>query len=300
MFEEFDSFTITTQANPPVSIFGRISKNADSPLPPILMLHGFPQSHHIWHKITPQLVQRYTIVLMDLRGYGASSKPDDLRDFAKGTMARDCIGVMDSLDLTGSFFVCGHDRGARVAHKLCVDYPARVQKAMLLDICPTLAMYTSTNQQFATAYFHWFFLIQPEPLPETLINACARKFGEFCLGIENEGDLPAFDKECAEHYLATLEDPMAVHSMCQDYRAGASLDMDEARDDMEQGRLIQCPLRLLWAKAGVIEKCFDPIREWQAVTKGGVEVSGYSVDAGHFIPEAVPDVVVSNIVDFFT
>ncbi|KGQ04698.1 Fluoroacetate dehalogenase [Beauveria bassiana D1-5] len=308
MFEGFESFSITTETDPVViNIFGRIKKSPDSPLPPLLLLHGFPQSHHIWHEVTRQLGQSccYSIVLIDLRGYGSSSKPDKVHHYAKSAMARDCVTVMDSLGFTDQFFVCGHDRGARVAHKLCVDFPARVQRALLLDICPTLAMYTSSSsssssgQQLAASYFHWFFLIQPEPLPEKMISGCARVFGEFCLGIEDEKDRASFDETCLEHYLSALERPDAVHFMCQDYRASATLDLDEARDDLSRGRLIQCPSRVLWAGQGVMGKYFDPLEEWRAVADDGTVVDGRSVDANHFIPEAAPDVVVSNILDFF-
>ncbi|OAA36331.1 hypothetical protein BBO_08208 [Beauveria brongniartii RCEF 3172] len=299
MFKGFESFSITTETDPVINIFGRLRRNADSLLPPLLLLHGFPQSHHIWHEVTRQLGQSYPIVLIDLRGYGSSSKPDQVHHYAKSAMARDCVTVMASLGFTDQFFVCGHDRGARVAHKLCVDFPARVQRALLLDICPTLAMYTSSGQQLATSYFHWFFLIQPEPLPEMMISGCARIFGEFCLGIEDEKDRASFDKTCLEYYLGALERPEAVHAMCQEYRASATLDLDEARDDLSRGRLIKCPLRVLWAGQGVIDKYFDPLEEWRAVTDDGAVVDGRSVDANHFIPEAAPDVVVSNILDFF-
>lgn len=300
MFETFESFTVKTETDPTIKIFGRISENIDSQLPPILMLHGFPQSHHIWHRVTEQLVQRYSIVLIDIRGYGASSKPSELHHYAKSAMAKDCISVMDSLGFTDHFFVCGHDRGARVAHKLCVDFPSRVQSAMLLDICPTLAMYTATDQKFASAYFHWFFLTQPEPLPETMINGCPRHFGEFCLGVADDGKNGGiYDQTCLDYYLSMMEHPETVHAMCQDYRASATLDLDEARDDLNKGRLICCPLRVLWGDQGVIEKCFDALQEWRAVTAKSVVVDGHSVKSGHFIPEAAPDDVVSNILDFF-
>ncbi|ATY58857.1 Peptidase acyl-coenzyme A:6-aminopenicillanic acid acyl-transferase [Cordyceps militaris] len=269
MFAGFESFSITTETVPAVTIFGRLRRNAGSRLPPILFLHGFPQSHHIWEQVSAQLVSTYTVVLMDLRGYGASSKPGKVQHYAKSAMARDCIRVMDALGLGGGFFVCGHDRGARVAHKLCVDFAARVRRALLLDVCPTLAMYASTDHRLAAAYFHWFFLIQPEPLPEAMISGCARRFGEFCLGIEREQDRAAFGAGCLEYYLAMLESPETVHAMCQDYRASATLDLDEAREDLARGRLVCCPLRVLWAGQGVIETCFDPLREWRAVTADG-------------------------------
>ncbi|KAM3514518.1 hypothetical protein MY11210_001861 [Beauveria gryllotalpidicola] len=299
MFEGFESFSITTKTDPVINIFGLVRRNADSPLPPLLLLHGFPQSHHIWHEVTRQLGPSYSIVLIDLRGYGSSSKPDEVHHYAKSAMARDCVTVMDSLGFTEQFLVCGHDRGARVTHKLCVDFPARVQRALLLDICPTLAMYTSSDKQLATSYFHWFFMIQPEPLPEIMISRCARIFGEFCLGIKDEADRAIFDRTCLEYYLSTLERPEAAHSMCQDYRASATLDLDEAREDLSRGRLIQCPLRILWAEQGVIGEYFDPLQEWRAVTDDSVVVDGHSVDANHFIPEVAPDAVVSNILDFF-
>lgn len=299
MFETFESFTIATETVPEVEIFGRIRKNADSSLPPILMLHGFPQSHHIWHKVTEQLVDQYSIVLVDIRGYGASSKPDELQHYAKSAMAKDCIKVMDSLGFTDTFFICGHDRGARVAHKLCVDFPSRAQRALFLDICPTLAMYTKADRHFAAAYFHWFFLIQDEPLPETMINICPRQFGEFCLGIPDGTNQEAFDQRCVDYYLGALERPEAVHAMCQDYRASATLDLEEAKDDLSKDRLISCPLRVLWAGQGVIAKFFDTLDEWRAVTAEGVAVDGHPIDSSHFIPESAPDAVVSNILDFF-
>lgn len=236
---------------------------------------------------------------MDLRGYGDSSKPQSISAYAKSAMARDCIAVMDALGLTGTFFVCAHDRGARVAHKLCVDFPARVQKAIFLDICPTLAMYSNTDLEFAKAYFHWFLLIQKEPLPETLISGSPRKFAEMFMGGRQAEGLSIFDTMAFDSYVKGLGDMASVHAMCQDYRASASLDLDEARDDLDIGRLIQCPLRVFWGRRGVIEKCFDAVKEWQAVTKSGITVEGKSVDSGHYIPEQIPEFVAFEVLDFF-
>lgn len=299
MFEGFESFDIITQQEPLVSIHGRKSTNsATSSLPPLLLLHGFPQTHHIWHRVAPQLTDHYSVVVLDIRGYGKSSKPGDVADYAKSAMARDCVTVMQELGYD-SFFVCAHDRGARIAHKMCVDYPDRVRKAILLDICPTLSMYTTTNFDFAKAYWHWFFLIQQEPLPETLILGNPRKLTELFLGGRQGDKLTIFDAECIEEYCKVMEDPDAVHSMCNDYRASATLDLEEAKDDMSKGRLIECPLRVLWGKQGVIERCFDALSEWRAVTKDGVTVDGGSVESGHYIPEQVPNDVVENIREFF-
>ncbi|KAJ9157922.1 Fluoroacetate dehalogenase [Pleurostoma richardsiae] len=297
MFEGFDAFTITTQREPLIFISGLKSGGSFSPLPPLLLLHGFPQNHRIWHRVAPQLTGKYTVVILDLRGYGESSKPGDLSAYAKSAMARDCAVVMEQLGFK-SFYVCAHDRGARVTHKLCVDFPERVRKAIILDICPTLAMYTSTDFEFAKAYFHWFFLIQKEPLPETLISGSPRRFAELFMGGRQPRGLQIFDQESFASYVKVLEDPVAVHAMCQDYRASATLDLDEARDDLNNGKLVRCPLRVLWGKHGVIEKCFDAMKEWRAVTEEGINVDGHSLDSGHYIPEQVPDDVMFNILEF--
>ncbi|KAI1503269.1 Alpha/Beta hydrolase protein [Biscogniauxia marginata] len=298
MFDEFEEFTVSTQPNLGVGIHGLRGVNLSSKLPPLLLLHGFPQSLHIWHRVAPQLIRNYTVVMLDLRGYGESSKPAQVAAYAKSEMARDCIAVMDKFGFE-SFFVCAHDRGARVAHKLCVDYPERVRKAIFLDICPTLTMYTTTDIEFPKTYFHWFFLIQKEPLPESLISASPRRFAELFMGGRQEDGLQIFDQKCFDYYVKVLEDPSAVHAMCQDYRASATLDLDEARDDLNQGKLVRCPLMVLWAKRGVIEKCFDAIREWRAVAEKNVSITGYSVDSGHYLPEHAPADVVSAILSFF-
>ncbi|MBE3042288.1 alpha/beta hydrolase [Candidatus Bathyarchaeota archaeon] len=296
MFDSFESFSVTTQYSPEVTIKGLKSIPA-TPLPPLLLLHGFPQTHHIWHRVAPRLLDRYTVILIDLRGYGASSKPTEISAYAKSAMARDCTSVMDALGFD-SFFVAAHDRGARVAHKLCVDHPARVRAAIFLDICPTLAMYEATDFQFAKAYFHWFFLIQAAPLPETMILAEPRKVAEMFMGGRQGKGLSIFTEECWETYVQSMGDAETVHAMCQDYRAAATLDLEEAREDLKQGRLIGCPLTVVWGNNGVIEQCFDALKEWRAVTREGVAVEGYAVDSGHYLPEEAPNEVTAAIVDF--
>ncbi|KIY02005.1 uncharacterized protein Z520_02143 [Fonsecaea multimorphosa CBS 102226] len=298
MFEGFETFDITTRTSPEVKIHGVKSKDGGRNLPPLLLLHGFPQTHHIWDAVASRLQMQFDIVALDLRGYGESSAPSDLSSYAKSAMAKDCVKVMEKLGFD-SFFVCAHDRGARVAHKLCVDYPLRVKKAIFLDICPTLAMYTSTNFEFAKAYFHWFFLIQKEPLPETTISQNPRRFAEMFMGGRQASGLDIFKPECFDRYVRNLGDPAIVHAMCQDYRASASLDMDEAREDLQNQRLIQCPLMVLWGRHGVIEKCFDAVSEWKKVTVADVPVEGHSIDSGHYIPEQAPDEVVTAIEKFF-
>ena len=301
LFPGFQPFTLKTQSNPDITIRGCRSGDASISRPPLLLLHGFPQTLHMWHRVAPQLLDKFSVVLFDLRGYGESSKPaGDVAAYAKSAMSRDCVSVMDQLGFSDSFFVCAHDRGARVAHKLCVDYPERVRKAILLDICPTLAMYESTNFDFAQAYFHWFFLTQPEPFPEKLISGEPEFVARTFLGGRQVAGLDIFHPDCFETYLKYLKDPATVHTMCQDYRAGATLDLEESRADLEIGRLVQCPLLVLWGKHGVIEKCFDAVKEWREVTKPGVLVEGHSVDSGHYIPEQAPNDVILEIKRFFT
>jgi pimeloyl-ACP methyl ester carboxylesterase len=295
MFEGFTPINIKTQSDPDVTIHG--IQGGTSSGPPLLLLHGFPQTHHIWYRIVPHLTSSFNVIALDLRGYGRSSKPTSITSYAKSAMARDCAHIMSTLGHE-SFYVCAHDRGARVAHKLLVDYPSRVKKAIFLDICPTLAMYTKTDMEFAKAYFHWFFLIQPSPLPETLIGQNPRRWAELFMGGRHAG-LKLFEKQVWEEYVSVLETEEAVHAMCEDYRASATIDLEEAREDLRNERRITCPIRVLWAKYGIIEKCFDALKEWSDVVEKGTDVSGHSVECGHYIPEEAPDIVVGNIKDFF-
>ena len=291
MFDGFEPFDAKLQSN--ITIHGIQAGSG----PPLLLLHGFPQSHHIWHLIVPKLISKFTLVAIDLRGYGASSKPsgnEHHKLYAKSSMAKDCMDVMTKLGYS-EFYVCAHDRGARVAHKLCVEYPHAVQKAILLDICPTLAMYNKTDQNFATTYFHWFLLIQASPFPEILITHSPMAFAEQFFG---RVGMDVFDHECLAYYTSMLANSEAVHSMCEDYRASASVDMAEATNDIEAGKHIKCPIRVLWGAKGLIEKAYDAIDEWKKVHATG-DVDGESVDCGHYIPEEAPDVVVKHILEFF-
>lgn len=191
-----------------------------------------------------------------------------------------------------TFYVCGHDRGGRVAHKLCVDYPERVKKVMMLDICPTLAMYEKTNMQFASAYWHWFFLIQPSPIPETFMVQNPRVWFQQKKyeGVTNE--------EVLETYVSCVADKETARGMCEDYRAAATVDLEQQREDLEKGRKIRCPVKAVWGGEGVIEKMFDAVGEWRRVSEGVVE--GEVVDCGHFIPEERPEVLAKCILEFFT
>jgi haloacetate dehalogenase len=298
MFEGFSEFDIAVSNSPDVTIHGIRSGNGE----PLLLLHGFPQTHHMWHLVAPQLASVFTVICIDLRGYGRSSKPASSSSakhapYSKSSMARDCVAVMAHFGFQ-SFSILAHDRGARVAHKLCVDYPERARRLVMLDICPTLTMYEATNQDFATAYWHWFFLVQPAPFPETLILKNRDVFREkFFGGAGYSGGKEEYHPEAMREYLAQLVDPEAVHAMCEDYRAAATVDLEEAREDREKGRKIKCPVRVLWGKKAVIERCFDALKEWRAVSEGPVD--GEAVDSGHYVAEEVPDVVLKNAMEFF-
>ena len=265
--------------------------------PPLLLLHGFPQNRMIWYQVAPRLTSNYTVVVIDLRGYGKSSAPAggcNSSEYSKSAMASDCVAVMSHLGFE-KFYVCGHDRGGRVAHKLCVDYSNRVVKAIFLDICPTLAMYEKTDFAFATAYWHWFFLIQPTPFPETLILQDSKGWLEKILS-RGGGGLENFHKECLESYIEDMGNEHVVYGMCEDYRAAAGIDLDEQRSDVKEGRKIQCPLRVLWGKYGVCESQFDALEEWRKVS--AAHIDGEAVDCGHYIPEELPEVLLKHIHEF--
>ncbi|KAF3018560.1 hypothetical protein E8E14_012736 [Neopestalotiopsis sp. 37M] len=299
MFDGFESFKLTTQTSPQVDIYGLKSGDSSSDKPALLLLHGYPQTHHIWHKVAPKLSEKYTLVIPDIRGYGESSKPGGVEQYAKSRMARDCISIMDQLGFKSKFHVVAHDRGARVAHKLLVDYPDRVHKAILLDICPTLTMYEATNFDFAKAYFHWFFLIQKAPLPETMILSDPRMITEMFMGGRQDDGLKIFEKEAFDAYVKGLSTFEGVHATCNDYRAAATVDLEESRKDLAEGKLIQTPMRVLWGKFGVIEKCFKAVEEWKKVTAENVHVDGYAVESGHYIPEHVPEDLLKSIEEYF-
>ena len=195
------------------------------------------------------------------------------------------------------FYICAHDRGARAAHKICVEYPDRVLSAIFLDIAPTLAMYEKTDMAFASAYWHWFFLIQKAPLPEMMMVGNARGWIENTMGGRYGVGIEVFKRECVDSYVRQIGDGETVRGMCEDYRAGAGIDLEEARRDREAGRKIGCKLRVLWGRKGVIERLFDALGEWRGVSGVGL-VSGESVDCGHYIPEEKPEAVVKHIMEF--
>jgi haloacetate dehalogenase len=264
--------------------------------PALLLLHGHPQTLAIWHKVAPMLVQHFTVVAADLRGYGDSSKPEGGPDhavYAKRNMAQDQVRLMQQLGFD-RFAVLAHDRGARVAHRLGMDHPQAVSRMALLDIAPTLAMYAQTTEAFARAYWHWFFLIQPQPMPERLIQANPAAYVTEVMGNRSAGLAP-FDPLALAEYQRCLALPGAAHGLCEDYRAAASIDLVHDREDIAQGRRLQMPLQVLWGAQGVVQRCFDPLQEWQ---KLAIQVSGEALPCGHYIAEEAPDALLAKALPF--
>ena len=279
-----------------ITINARVSDERS--LPPLLLLHGHPQTHLIWHKVEPELSKHFSIVAADLRGYGDSDKPaSDASVFhapySKREMAKDMVAVMHGFGFQ-RFKVLAHDRGARVTHRMLVDHAESVERATLLDIAPTLAMYEQTDMAFARAYFHWFFLIQREPMPETMIQADPEFFIEKMMGNRHAG-LSAFTPEVLAEYRRCIRLPGIAHSICEDYRASATIDLDHDRADRDTGRKVTQPLQVLWGANGVIEKCFKPLVDWQRVA---TNVSGSAVPCGHYIPEEAPDALIQAALPF--
>ena len=266
--------------------------------PGLLLLHGHPQTHVIWHKVAAQLAQHFTVVAADLRGYGDSSKPEaDERqvNYSKREMGRDGVALMRALGFE-TFSVLAHDRGARVAHRLALDHPRQVTRMVLLDIAPTLAMYSQTNEAFARAYWHWFFLIRPAPLPESLIEGNPEQYLRSVMGSRSAGLSPFTDEAFAE-YLRCLSLPGAARGVCEDYRAAASIDLEHDRIDIDAGHHLNMPLLVLWGAQGIVGRCFDPLKEWQQVAS---DVRGQALSGGHYLAEEVPEELLAHVQPFLT
>ena len=259
--------------------------------PPVLLLHGYPQTHAMWHKVAPSLARDYTVVCPDLRGYGDSSKPRGVpghANYSKRAMALDMVEAMEALGFV-KFHAVGHDRGARVAHRLARDHARRVQSLTVLDISPTLKMYESTNLQFAKAYYHWFFLIQEAPLPERMLKSVGPQYILMRLGRGKSG-IKVFDRRALAEYQRCFD----AHSTCEDYRAAASIDLVHDRKDLK--KKLQMPVLALWGRQGVIAALFNCLQDWREVA---ADVRGRDLPCGHFIPEEKPKELVAELRRFF-
>lgn len=265
--------------------------------PPLLLLHGYPQTHVIWHGVADALAREFTLVMPDLRGYGDSSKPPgDAKHetYSKRAMAKDMADLMTALGHP-HFAVCGHDRGGRVAHRLVLDHPGRVSRLMLVDISPTITMFGATDKRFADAYYHWFFLAQPHPLPETLIGNNAQFYVDYTLNGWGSGRRDIFAPEALAEYRRCFCDPAMIHAGCEDYRAASTIDL--VHDQDHEVNKIGCPLHVVWGAHGVVGKLFSPIDDWQA--KASVPVTGKALASGHFIPDESPQALLEEMQAFF-
>jgi haloacetate dehalogenase len=293
-FDGFDPQRINTGN---AEIFVRTGGSRDAP--PLLLLHGFPQTHVMWHRVAQQLKDHFFLVMPDLRGYGDSSHASGLPDhsnYSKRAMALDMAEVMTTLGFE-QFYLCGHDRGARVSHRLALDFAPRVRRLCLIDIAPTLDMYNRTDMAFATAYYHWFHLIQPSPVPENMIGGNAKSYLHTKLGGWGGRGLQDVEPQALVEYERCFCKPEAIHTACEDYRASASIDLVHDQESRSHGEKIKCDTLVLWGEQGVVQRFFDPLALWQAQCSG--TVSGSTLPAGHFIPEQLPDATAEALKAFF-
>lgn len=264
---------------------------------PVLLLHGHPQTHIVWRKVAPRLVDAgYAVIAPDLRGYGDSGKPesDALHlTYSKRAMARDQIALMSHLGYE-RFSVVGHDRGGRVAHRLALDFPDAVDRLVVLDIAPTRTMYAQTDQEFATRYFWWFFLIQPHDFPEKMIGSDPEYFLRRHIAgqVKNDG---AISEDAIAEYLRTYRDPATIHAICEDYRASAGIDLDH--DEADRDRRVTAPLLAIWGAKSVVGELYDVEATWK---EKGTRVTGCALPCGHAIPEEAPDALTGRLLEFLS
>jgi len=286
----FDDFELTTQR---VSD-GELRLRHGGSGPPLLLLHGNPQTHAMWHAVAPELARDHTVVCPDLRGYGGSFKPAPTADhapYAKSAMARDMAELMTALG-HDRFGIVSHDRGARVAHRLAIDHPERVLSLAVMDIIPTIEHFERTDMAFALGYYHWFWFAQPHPFPEELINAAPETW--FRAHTSREPKPPGFFREEAlADYLSAARNPEAISGMCEDYRAAATIDLVHDRISRADRRRVQCRMLVLWGAKGRIGDWYDPLAIWREYCDA--EVTGGAVDSGHYLAEEAPEEVLEHL-----
>ncbi|MCP8939224.1 alpha/beta hydrolase [Alsobacter sp. SYSU M60028] len=292
LFPGFESHWIDTQA-------GRVFARSGGAGPPLVLLHGFPQTHVMWHRVAPALAERFSVVAMDLRGYGWSSAPrgdDEHLLYSKRAMAEDVIAVMEALGHV-RFAAVGHDRGGRVAYRLALDHPGRLDRLCVIDIMPTLSMWEGMTAARALQVYHWTFLAQPAPLPERLIGGDPIFWMEQKLAAwSGTGTLERFDPRALAHYRAAFNNPDRIHAMCEDYRAGATVDLKFDREDRDAGRTIACPTQAIWGASGIPAANSSPLDTWRATFAPGIV--GGAVESGHFVPEENPRAMLDLLLPF--
>ena len=290
-FEGFETRRVETSG---ATIHARIGGRG----PPLLLLHGYPQSHLMWRRIAPALAAHFTVVAADLRGYGDSAKPPGGADhaaYAKRAMAQDQVEAMAALGFP-RFQLVGHDRGGRVAHRLALDHPQALTRLAVLDIAPTATMYAATDRRFATAYYHWFFLIQPFDLPERLIGGDPDYYIERILGGWGRRG-GAIEETVLAEYKRCFRDPAAIHASCEDYRAAAGIDLEHDRASRAAGRKVACPLLVLWGDKGKVGRFDDPLALWNQYASG--PITGGPVDTTHYLAEEDPAAIAAWLLRFF-
>jgi len=265
--------------------------------PALVLLHGHPQTHVMWHRVAAELARHHRVVAFDLRGYGDSGRPPADPAHQAHSKREMALDVLHGMRMLGDdrFQVLAHDRGARVAHRLAVDHPQAVERMLLLDIAPTLAMYERTTREFALAYWHWFFLVQPAPLPERLIEADPAAYVHELMGRRHAG-LEVFHPDALAAYTQALSRPGSATSVCEDYRASAGVDLEHDRQDIASGRRLHQPLRVLWGRQGAVGRCFDVLALWR---ERASDVGGRALDCGHYIAEEAPQELVIEARTFF-
>ena len=292
LYPEFASHWIDTSV-------GKIFVRAGGKGPPLLLLHGYPQTNVMWHRVAPALAARFTVVIPDLPGYGWSVVPRNDAAHApydKRAMAKVMIEVMEALG-HARFRLAGHDRGGRVAYRLALDHPGRVERMATLDIVPTYDMWHGMDRFMAMKIWHWPFLAQPEPLPEMLISKAPVEFLDWTMASWTKAkNLSAFDARALAHYRAAFSDPLRIHACCEDYRAGWGADLANDAADRTAGNKITCPLLALWGSAGIPSES-GPVKIWR---EWATDVSGKPIDSGHFLPEENPQATATALLDFFT
>jgi len=296
--EMLEGFAAAEVPTGETTIFTRSSGSG----PPLLLLHGFPQTHVMWRGVAPRLAHSFTVVCADLRGYGQSGCPVSTPDhapYAKRAMARDMVTIMERLGFP-RFSVAGHDRGGRVAYRMALDHPARVDRLAVLDIVPTETVWDRADARFALGFWPWSLLAQPEPLPERILAAAPEAIVDDALGGWGSPSA-AFPPEVRAAYVQALREPAHAHAICEEYRAAATVDREHDRTDRARGRRIVCPLLALWSARGALDTWYveesGPIALWRAWCD---EVQGRPLDAGHFFPEEIPAETAEALNRFFS
>ncbi len=296
----FDGFTGALHPAGETELFARTGGNPAGP--PVLLLHGYPQTHVMWQRVAQRLAADFALVIPDLRGYGDSTPPLpaatpelDHAQHSKRAMAADMVALMRSLGHE-RFAVVGHDRGGRVAHRLALDHPKCVERLAVIDIVPTVDMYDATDMRSASWYYHWFFLIQPAPLPERMIGGDPSFYLRWTLGAWGSNGLGFVEPEALAEYERCFGRAAAIHASCEDYRAGATIDLEHDRASRAAGVKVACDTLVLWGERGVVGRLFDPLATWRA--QCAAQVSGQAMAAGHFIPEELPEETAAHLLAF--